>query len=124
MGCTVKPISSLDAAALAGAKCLVIGPDCATPQMADKRYLLRDFARDGGRVLLLHQDDPSLLPADVTMDKRAWPSIGFVRAEEHPVMQGMQDSGFPDVEPAARDRQRRVPQAGQRGLPDPGGFGT
>ena len=38
LGYVVKPIASLDAAALAGAKCLVVGPDCVTLQMAEKRY--------------------------------------------------------------------------------------
>jgi len=42
--------------------------------MGDKRYLLRDFARDGGRVLVLHQDHPSLLPVDVILDKRRGPA--------------------------------------------------
>jgi hypothetical protein len=118
LGCAVKPIASLDAAALAGAQCLVIGPDCVTPQMVDKRYLLRDFARDGGRVLVLHQDDPSLLPADVMLDKRAWPSIGFVRAEGHPVMHGMQDRDFQMWNP------RHVIAKGAFRKPDKGAFLT
>ena len=118
LGCTVKPTASLDAAALAGAKCLIIGPDCVTPQMADKRYLLRDFARDGGRMLVLHQDDPSLLPVDVFLDKRAWPGIGFVRTEKHPVMHGMRDMDFQMWNP------RHVIAKGAFRKPDKGAFLT
>jgi hypothetical protein len=94
IGCQVQVIDSLDAAALAGAKCLIIGPGCVTKAMADKRDLVRDFVRDGGRVLVLPQEDPSLLPLDVTYEKRAWRSIGFVRAQTHPVMRGLQDADF------------------------------
>ena len=94
LGCQAQAIASLDAAALAGAKALVVAPDCVTKEMADKRDLVRDFVRDGGRVLILHQEDMSLLPPDVTIEQKAWKSAGFVRAPKHPVMQGLQDRDF------------------------------
>ena len=94
LGCPVKQIDSLDAASLAGAKALVIGPDCVTRAMAEKWPLVRDFARDGGRVLILRQDDASLLPLDVTIEPKAWKSTGFIRASKHPVMVGLQDMDF------------------------------
>ena len=91
LGVQIQPIDSLDAAALAGAKCLIIGPDCVSKEMAGMWDPVRDFVRDGGRVLMLHQEDTSLLPLGVTFEKKAWQSIGFVRAPKHPVMQGLQD---------------------------------
>ena len=52
------------------------------------------------------------------MDKRAWPSIGFVRAEKHPVMQGMQDIDFQMWNP------RHVVAKGAFRKPDKGAFLT
>ena len=94
LGCQVRQIDSLDVDSLAGAKALIIGPDCVTKAMADKYGLVRDFVRDGGRVLMLHQEDTSLLPLDVSIEKKAWQSTGFVRAQAHPVMRGLQDMDF------------------------------
>jgi hypothetical protein len=94
LGCPVKQIDSLDGSVLAGSKCLIVGPDCVTPEMSDKCNAIRDYVRAGGRVLILHQDDPSLLPMSTTLDKRAWFSIGFVRAKDHPLMRGLQDVDF------------------------------
>jgi hypothetical protein len=62
--------------------------------MAEKWDPVRDFVRDGGKVLMLHQQDTSLLPLDVTIEKKRWPSIGFIRAGTHPVMRGLRDVDF------------------------------
>jgi hypothetical protein len=94
LGVAAKSIATLNAEALKGVKALIIGPGCITPALADKRDGLRDFVRDGGRVLMLRQDDASLLPPDVTLEKKAWFSMGFVRAGNHPVMQGLRDMDF------------------------------
>jgi hypothetical protein len=94
LGVAAKPISALDPVALKGIKALILGPDCVTKAMAGQRGLLRDFVRDGGRVLMLHQVDTSLLPLDVTAEGKAWLSVGFIRASKHPVMQGLQDVDF------------------------------
>jgi len=94
LGVSAKSIPALDAAALEGTKALIIGPGCVTPALAEKRDLLRNFVRDGGRVLILRQDNAALLPPDVTLEKKAWFSLGFVRAGNHPVMQGFRDMDF------------------------------
>ena len=118
LGCRVKPIGSLDAASLAGAKTLIIGPDGVTKAMAGTWPLVRDFASDGGRVLVLRQDDASLLPLDVTVEPNAWKSAGFVRASKHPVMIGLQDMDFQMWNP------RHVMAKGAFRNPDKGAFLT
>ena len=118
LGVAVRPIASLDHDALQGAKALIVGPDCVTKAMVQQRDLVRDFVRDGGRALMLHQADPSLLPPDVTLENRAWRSIGFVRAQTHPVMRGLQDMDFQMWNP------RHVIAKGAFRNPDKGAFLT
>ena len=130
LGVAAKPIPALDAGALKGVKALIIGPDCITKalvdkpannspeMMAGKRDLVRDFVRDGGRVLLLHQEDFSLLPLDVNAEKKAWASIAFIQAPKHPVMRGLQDVDFEMWNP------RHVIAKGAFRKPDKGDFLT
>jgi hypothetical protein len=94
LGVAAKPVSELDSDTLKGVKALIVGPDSVTKAMANQWNLVRDFVSGGGRVLMLHQEDTSLLPLDVAADKRAWESIGFVRVPTHPVMRGLQDMDF------------------------------
>ena len=94
LGVAAAPISALDADSLKGAKALVIGPDCLTKSPDQTRQVLRDFARAGRRVLVLHQNDASLLPMDAPVEQKCWRSIGFVRAGDHPVMRGLRDVDF------------------------------
>jgi hypothetical protein len=94
LGYAGKAIGALDAAALRGARVLVIGPDCVTKEMAPDSRVLQEFTRTGGRVLLLNQNDASLLPAGILLETRAWFSQGFVCSKNHPVMKGLADVDF------------------------------
>jgi hypothetical protein len=94
LGQNAKKIDAIDAASLAGAKTLIVGPDCVKPDMATARDALTEFASAGGRVLVLHQDDATLLPGNLNIQKPAWFSQCFVRASNHPVMKGLADLDF------------------------------
>ncbi len=118
LGAEVKQVQTLDSVALKGFRALIVGPDCVTKAMVDKRDVIRDFVRDGGRVMVLHQEDLSLLPLDLAVEKKAWPSIGFVRTPKHPVMRGLQDVDFEMWNP------RHVIAKGAFHTPDKGAFLT
>ena len=120
LGQSAKKIAALDAASLAG-EILIVGPDCVKPDMTAAREVVANFARSGGRVLVLHQDDATLLPGALNIQKQAWFSQGFVRAEP-PGDEGPLRPGFPDVATGPRDLPRRVHQARKRQRPDAGRF--
>ncbi len=72
--------------------------------MPAEQEALRQFAQNGGRVLLLDQTQTGILPGDVYLEKRAFFSMGFVRAAQHPVMRDLNDVDFamwhwPDGQP-------------------------
>jgi hypothetical protein len=94
LGCAARKITALDKAALAGAQAVLIAPDSVTNAPVPWHEALHDYTRQGGRVLILHQEDASLLPADITLEKRTWVSQGYVCAQDHPVMQGLKDVDF------------------------------
>jgi len=94
LGCQVKTIGAINENSLAGVKSLLIGPECDKAGSVGMSSAVRKFAERGGRVIILRQRTPSLLPVDTYLEKRARFSIGFVRAGEHPIMKGLIDRDF------------------------------
>ncbi len=92
-----KNLTALDKDSLSSIKrlnCLLIAPDVTVKDVAAARDALRDFASEGGRVLILHQQDGALLPGGITVEKHAWFSQAYVRSQDHPVMKGLRDLDF------------------------------
>jgi hypothetical protein len=94
IGVTTHPVARLEAAALKNVKVLIVGPDCVTGPMPAEQTLLRDFVASGGRALVLDQTEFGLLPGNPFLEKRGHVTMGFVRASNHPVMQGLEDVDF------------------------------
>ena len=90
----LKKLAALDKDSLSGVKCLLIAPDVAFKDPAAAREALCDFTREGGRTILLHQQDGNLLPGGISVEKRAWFSQAYVRSPNHPIMKGLSDLDF------------------------------
>jgi hypothetical protein len=126
-GVTAKSAMTLDLAALQGAQALIIGPDCVTPELANKQSVIRDYVQAGGRVLLLHQESAALLPVEAMIEKKAWVSMGFVRTANHPVLRGLKDRDFQMWNPGhliARGAYRKPDKGSFLTLVDSGQDGT
>ena len=72
---------------------LVIAPNAlAQAPEGNWRSAIAAFVHGGGRVLVLTQDQtPDFLPVRLTQSKRPRTTIAFVRAVDHPVLQGLTD---------------------------------
>jgi hypothetical protein len=93
-GCKVKPLAAISPEALADCRVLVVGPQSVVGNMPAEREAIQHFAEGGGRVLVLPQTETGILPGESFLEKRNFSSMGFVRASNHPVMQGFKDMDF------------------------------
>ena len=93
-GCKVKPLAAISPEALADCRLLVVGPQSVMGNMPAEREAIQRFAEGGGRVLVLPQTENGILPGESFLEKRNFSSMGFVRASNHPVMQGFKDMDF------------------------------
>lgn len=94
LGYSLKTIDALDEKSLAGAKALVVGPMAIDDSMSVAAAAIKGFAAAGGRVIVLEQLSSLAVPADTYVEHKGKFSVCFVRATEHPVMQGLVDMDF------------------------------
>jgi hypothetical protein len=77
-------------AAPAGSAVFVIGEGALDKDNAASVAKLDEFVAGGGRVLVLAQTVPPVgLPAATRIDPREWSSMPFVRAGNHPILEGI-----------------------------------
>lgn len=87
LGLAARRLAALDAASLAGVGLLLVERGAIRPG-SDANRVLQAFARGGGRVLLLEQEQ-SLFPGLPLEGKAA--ATAFIRAPGHPVFAGLGD---------------------------------
>jgi len=86
---TLSPLASLDAAALAGKKLLLVAGDA---PLAPVKAAILDFAAKGGSVILLQRDDAENLGAGFPeLDRRHVASRVWKRSHSHPALEGLDD---------------------------------
>ncbi len=127
LGQSVKVVSALTPAGIADSRVLVVGPDCAASEMPAERKTLLDFMSQGGRILILQQQEAGFLPVDTYFENRLYSSQGFVRTGDHPVMKGLQDLDFQVWNPGhlmARGAYRKPPTGNVLTLVDCGQDGS
>jgi hypothetical protein len=94
MGYNVVSIEDTEQTTLTGKECLVIGPDCIENDMKDMNLSIQNYAQNGGRVIVLHQNSSALIPIGSSINKKSFFSMGFVRCDDHPVTKGLKDRDF------------------------------
>lgn len=94
LGGSLKKIDALNEKSLAGAAGLIVGPMAFDDTMSPQAAVIHDFASAGGRVIVLEQTHALAVPADTYVEHKGKFSVAFVRAAQHPVMQGLADVDF------------------------------